>query len=206
MSLDDKVKALSARASAVIKELRTNGETVPVLGTTGHVLTKTASGRDWLPPAGGGSSPVQVYEVTQDRPFSSTTLADIPDWVIPLPANSVTTLDAILTFHSAALTTGFQFAATPRTVGGGAAIVPTRFLVTFEYQTSATAKATFTQTVPTTPMAVTTAAYVANSGIFCWVTGQIEMGATAGELHMQARSEVNASAITVRKGSPLRVM
>lgn len=152
------------------------------------------------------ASPVQVYELAADRAFTTTTLADISDWLIPLPANSVVTLDAILVFQSAALTTGFQFAATPRTVGGGGAITPTRFLVTFEYQTSATAWATATQTVPTTPMAVTTAAYVANSGILCRITGQIEMGATAGELRMQARSEVAGSAITLRKGSPLRVM
>lgn len=175
-------------------------------GLPNEVLTvdpASSVGIKWSPVQ---AAPVSVYEMTADQTFSTVTLADITDWVVPLPANMVTSLDAIMVFSSAALTTGFQFAATPRNVGNTAAITPTRFLVTFEYQTSATAWATFTQTVPTTPMAVTTAAYVANSGILCRVTGQIEMGATAGELHMQARSEVAGSAITIRRGNPLRVM
>lgn len=154
---------------------------------------------------GGGGGGVAVYEIAADQAFTTTTLTDITSWVIPLPANAVTTLDAILVFQSAATTTGFRFAATPQTVAG-ATLTPTRFLVTFEYQTSATAWATFTQTVPTTPMATTTASYVANAGIMCRVTGQIECGATGGNLKMQAATEVAGSAVTVRKGSPLRVM
>jgi hypothetical protein len=154
--------------------------------------------------AGGGG--ITKYELAADRAFSTTTYADVTDWVIPLAANDVVTVDGILTFQSAAATTGFGFGARVTTVGGGGALVPTRFLLTFEYQTSATAWATATQTVPTTPMTVTTAAYVANSGILCRISGQVEMGATAGELRFQARSEVAGSAVTLRKGSPLRVM
>ena len=156
------------------------------------------------PGSGGGG--VTVRELAADRAFSTTTYADISDWVIPLPAGDVVTIDGILAFQSAALTTGFGFGARVTNVGGSSVLAPTRFLLTFEYQTSATAWATATQTVPTTPMAVTTAAYVANSGILCRISGQVEMGATAGELRFQARSEIAGSAITLRKGSPLRVM
>lgn len=154
-------------------------------------------------PAGAG---VTVLELPADQAFSTVTYADITGWTVPLPANTVTTLDGILVFQSAALTTGFGFGARLTTVGGGSVLAPARFLLAFEYQTSATAWATSTQTSHTTPMAVTTASYVASSGIFCRISGQVEMGATAGELRLQARSEVAGSAITTRKGSPLRVM
>lgn len=163
----------------------------------------TANLRGPAGPAGGGISKV---ELAADRAFSTTSYADVSDWVIPLPANDVVTVDGILTFQSAALTTGFGFGARVTTVGGGGVLAPVRFLLTFEYQTSATAWATATQTSHTTPMAVTTATYVANSGVLCRITGQIEMGATAGELRFQARTEIAGSAITLRKGSPLRVM
>lgn len=155
---------------------------------------------------GGGAGGVKVYEKSADQAFSTTTLADITDWVIPLPANTVVTLDGILVFASAATTTGFGFAATPRTVGNAGALTPSKFLVVFEYQTAAGTWVTFTQTNPTSPMAVTSSSYVAGSGILCRITGQIEVGPVDGELHLQARSEVAGSAITVRKGSPIRVM
>lgn len=156
-------------------------------------------------PAGADGGPIAAYETAADQAFSTVTLADITGWVVPLPANTVVTFDGLLFFHSAALTTGFQFAATPKT-SGGAALTPSRFVAIFEYQTSATAWATFTQTAPATPMAVTTASYVASSAILCRVTGQVETGATGGNLHFQARTEVAGSAITTRKGNVLRVM
>lgn len=156
-------------------------------------------------PAGSGGGGVALYKTTADQAFTTTTLADITGWTVPLPANTVVTFDGLLFFHSAATTTGFQFAVTPKTAAGGA-LTPTRFMAVLEYQTSATAWATFTQTVPTTPMAVTTASYVANSAVLCRVTGQVETGATGGNLHFQARSEIAGSAITTRKGNSLRVM
>jgi hypothetical protein len=157
-------------------------------------------------PAGAAGGSISKLELSADRAFSTVTYADVTDWLVSLPANDVVTVDGIFTFQSAALTTGFGFGARVTTIGGGAVLAPARFLLTFEYQTSATAWATATQTSHTAPMAVTTAAYVANSGILCRITGQVEMGATAGELRFQARSEVAGSAITIRKGSPLRVM
>lgn len=158
-------------------------------------------------PAGAdGGGGIVKYELAADRAFSTTTYADVTDWVIPLSANDVVTIDGILTFQSAALTTGFGFGARVTGVGGTGTPAPARFLLTFEYQTSATAWATATQTSHTAPMAATAATYVANSGVLCRITGQVEMGATAGELRFQCRSEIASSAITLRKGSPLRVM
>lgn len=157
------------------------------------------------PTGPAGTSGITVYETTADQPILSTSLTDIAGWTVPLPANGVVTLDAQLWFHSAALTTGFQFAVTPKTAAGGA-LTPTRFCAVLEYQTSATAKAVFTQTVPTTPMTLTTASYVANSAILCEIRAQIECGATGGNLFIQARTEVSGSAITIRRGNVLRVM
>lgn len=190
MSLTAQISALATAVGQAIKSDRARLAALEAAGGGG----------------GGGGGGVTVYEKSADQAFSTTALADIADWVIPLPANTVVTLDGILVFQSAATTTGFGFAATPRTVGNAGALTPNKFLVTFEYQTAAGTWATFTQTSPTAPMAVTSSSYVANSGIMCRITGQIDVGPVDGELHLQARSEVAGSAITVRKGSPIRVM
>lgn len=204
MPLSDQVTALATRVAQEIKAMRTGGETVPSGGSAGYVLTRPASGNpSWQPIPGAGG--VTVYRKAADQDFTTTTLADITDLAIPLPANAVVTIDGIIVFQSAAAQTGFGFAATPRTLAG-LALTPNKFLVVFEYQTSATGWSTFTQTVPTTPMSVTTSSYVAGSGILCRITGQIDVGPVAGTLYLQARTEVAGSAITVRKGSPIRVM
>ena len=146
----------------------------------------------------GPSGGTAVVEKTADQGLTATTFANITDLVVPIAANSVISIDGIFTFHSPVTTTGFRFGVLPVTV------VPVRFLFTFEYQTSATAWATFTQTGTVPNMVATTASYVANSGIFCKVTGQVESGALAGNLQFQGATEVLNSAITVRKGSSLR--
>lgn len=155
---------------------------------------------------GDGGDGVTVHQVAQDRVFTSAGYADISDWTIPLPAGEVVTLDGILVFHSSATTNGFGFGARPRTVGDLADLVVNRFLVVLEYQTGAGSWVTTTQTSPTTLMAATATTYVANSGVLCRITGQIDVGLLPGELHIQARSETGAGSITVRRGSPIRVM
>lgn len=184
MSLQTRLTSFVQAVGADIKALNTRIDTLP----------------------GGGGPTLTLKELAADQVFTSTSLADISDWVVPLPANGVVTIDAVLVLSSAATTTGWQFNAITRNVGNTANLTPSRFLVTYEYQSSATAWTTQTQTVHTTPPALITAAYVANAGIMCRITGQIEVGATAGELRFQMKTEVNNSAITLRRGSPLRVM
>lgn len=135
---------------------------------------------------------------TQDQSNATTTLADVTELQRDLAAGQPYAVEWLLHFHSAAATTGFQFAVVPTAN-------PTRFAFTVEYQTSATAWATFTQTTPAGIMSVTSAAYVANAAIVCRVAG-IVTPSVAGPIKLQFRSEIAGSAITVRAGSKITVV
>lgn len=150
-------------------------------------------------PAGtGGGGGATVLEKSADQAITATALTDISDFTIPIAAGDVITVDGFIVFQSAATTTGFRFAA------AAPLWVPSRFLMIFEYQTSKTAWATFTQNDFTTFMAATTSSYIANAAILCRVSGQVEAGLTGGSIQMQASSEVAGSAITIRRGNVLR--
>jgi hypothetical protein len=140
---------------------------------------------------------LQPVKKTADQSNSTTTLADVADLQRTVAAGTAYEAEWLLQFHSAAATTGFQFAVVPPAN-------PTRFLFVVEYQTSATGWATFSQTLPTTFMGVTSSSYVANSAIQCRIRG-IVVPSVAGTLKLQFRSEVANSAVVVRAGSTLRV-
>lgn len=49
MSLATQISALATRVATEFKAMRSNGETLPPTGTTGHVLQKATTGGSWVP-------------------------------------------------------------------------------------------------------------------------------------------------------------
>lgn len=190
---------VTEQATGVTPPTPPAGIAVVYADIAGELYTKNDAGvvRTMTSAAAGGA-PAVIKTLTQQN-ITGTALQDITEWsALPVAPNEVVAFDAILIFTSSATASGFRFAV------AAPGWTPTRFLFTFEYQTSATAWATFTQTSPTTFMATTTTAYVANSGIVCRIIGQVEAGATGGNLNFQAASETAAGIVGIRRGNTLR--
>ena len=146
----------------------------------------------------GGSGAVTVQRVTVDQANSTVNLANATNLAITVAANANVEFEYLLAITSAAPTTGWQFAFT-----GPAA--PALFAAVCEYQTSATAWATATLNAVTYgAFTLVTAAYVANAPIVVRIKGLLANGAVAGSLALQFRSEVAASAVTIKRGSTLK--
>jgi hypothetical protein len=159
-------------------------------GTTG---TTVAVGNHTHPAASG----VTVQKVTADQALTAVALVDITGLGFAVAANGNYEFEYLLAITSAALTTGWQFGFT-----GPAS--PTMFAATCEYQSSATAWTTATLTaVGNFPLV--TAAYAAATPIVVRIKGVLANGANAGTLQLRGGTEVANSAITVKRGSTLKV-
>lgn len=146
----------------------------------------------------GGSSAVTVQKVTADQANSTVNLANATGMAFAVAANTAYEFEYLLAITSAALTTGWQFAFT-----GPAA--PTTWIAAHEYQSSATAWTTSTSSGVTYPaFTLVTAAYTITAPILVRIKGVLVTGAASGTLQLQFRSEVAASAITLKRGSTLK--
>lgn len=151
----------------------------------------------------GGTAP---QKVVTDQANSTVTLANATNMGFAVAVNTAYEFEYMLAITSAALTTGWQFGFTfPLLSVGGF------FLATIEYQSSATAWTTQTLTASTTNLtnvagALVTAAYVtAPAPIAVRIKGIYSNAAAPGTVQLQFRSEVATSAITLKRGSTLRV-
>lgn len=149
------------------------------------------------PPSGGGSSGTTVVKKVTDQAILGTTLTDVADMSLALSPNESYDVELLVVFNSNLTTNGFRFAM----ASTGATY--SRFLFVLEYQTSATAWATFTQTNPTAFMNATASTYVANAGIMCRIKGLVTT-TLGGTLKLQAAAETATGSITVRGGSTLK--
>lgn len=154
------------------------------------------------PSAGGSSSPRIELIKTADQAIQHATAAayvDIADLSWNALANTSYELEGILWFTVAATTTGHRWGF----MGPGLALAN----IVLEYQTSATAWATYDQQHNNTTMnaapamaAVTASALAAVPNVVRF-KGYIRNGATAGVIKMQGASELSTASVTVLKGS-----
>lgn len=147
----------------------------------------------------GGSSAVTVQKVTADQANNTVTMANAANMGIVAAANTAYEFEYLLAITSAALTTGWQFGFT-----GPAA--PTSFIAVCEHQSSATAWTVSTSNAITYPaFTLVTAAYTITAPIAVRIKGVLVTAAAAGTLQLQFRSEVATSAITLKRGSTLKI-
>lgn len=170
---------------------------IAIYGRSGKATQRDSSGAV-IDLAAGGSTAVQL---AADQAFTATALANVTGLVIPVTANQPREFEFMLSITSAVITTGWQFGFTfPAAMQS--------LLATCEYQSSATAwtTATISSSAPASPASFTlvTAAYVALAPIAVRIKGVARNGVNAGNIQLQAATEVAASAVTVKAGSVLK--
>lgn len=210
----------NAAGASVVSVNTVSGQvTIGTADTTGTLLvfdTKTDTG-DPAGVAGGmyynsAAGRMRCYEgsmwrncttgrirTTADRSTTSTSYSDITDLSFAVEANTDYNFICRLVFQSAATTTGFAFS-----VNGPAS--PTFIEYTVGYQTVANATASTTlmtmrHDTAYNAMATTTSAIAASANLRATIEGTLSNGANAGTVSLRYLSEVNGSAITVKKGS-----
>ena len=167
-----------------------------LVGAKGDPGTPGTPGADGAPGAPGLGFTALAKLAADSSPFTSVTLANVAGLSVPLAANTAYKIDALLALTSAAVTTGWQLGVT-----GPAGL--SSFIAACEYQSSATAWTTATL-IAIGAFPLVTAAYAATpTQILARITGTVVNGGTAGQLQIQARSEIAGSAITVKRGSTL---
>lgn len=172
------------------------------VGANGTVLTADSAepaGVKWSSPPGRTELMVASDQAIQHG--TAGTFVDITSLSWAAAANTTYEIEGIIWFTVAATTTGHRWGF----VGPGLALAN----IVMEYQTSATAWATYDQQhnnttmTGTPPMAVVTASALAGVPNIVRVKGIIRNGATAGTIKMQGASELNSASVTVLKGSSL---
>lgn len=147
-------------------------------------------------PAGAVNSLHKMMAADQSTTAQTATL--LADLFYDLKANKSYEFEAMILVQSAATTNGFNF-------GLIGPLSPDLVHATFEYQTSDTAWATKTLRALGLMGAVASVP-VANTTHLVRVKGIIQNGANAGQFGITFASEVGTSAVTVRKGSILKVV
>lgn len=214
MSLETRVLALATDVGAKIKALRTNGETVPTAGTTGHVLTKTAGGRAWAAPPAAVSG-VTTRAVAANRAETTTAGAAISDFTVAGLAPGTYEVKCQLRWQSAALTTGISYWVN---CSGGTVTVNVGHVYTTTTGTTATTGVADQATVAGVFQTVESRAWRANNvnpGAFggvdtinadqLAVLEAIIVVTATTQLQIHQSSEVAASAVTTMPGSSLKV-
>lgn len=174
--------------------------------TTGQVLkyNGTAWVNDTDATGGGGGGGLTFVEaaLTSTQAFSTTTFANVTQLVAAMDANSTYMVDCFVTFQSAATTTGLGL--------GYTSPADCRVMAEITVPITSTAAASQLRTFfPNAAVAVNTGTVLGtgvtaiNSNHTARINGIIRTGATAGNFQVQARSEVNASAVTLQIGSRL---
>lgn len=146
-------------------------------------------------PAGAG---VSRYRKTLDQALTLTTQVALLDLAFPIAANASVEIEGMILLRSAATTTGFQLGWTGPAIGTGFAHL------TEEYQSSATAWTSATLNAFGN-FTLVTAVYVAATIIQVRLKGVVVNGANAGTVQMTGATEVAASAVTILRGSFLKV-
>lgn len=139
-----------------------------------------------------------IYRVLSDATNSTTTMASLTDFLVPVLANTSYMMDFTIAFTTAATTTGIQFAFT-----GPAS--PTSLLIVAETQITTTTWQTATATTYTSLTASTGVTAATPALNLARVKVMLKNGANAGNVQIQFASEVGTSAVVVKAGSMLQV-
>ncbi len=140
-----------------------------------------------------------TIRTTADRATGSTSYSDVTGLTFAVNASTDYNFSCSLVFQSAATTTGFAFS-----VNGPAS--PTFIDYTVNYQTAANATGSTTLMTSRHDTAYNAMAAVLNTiaattNLRATIEGTISNGTNAGTVAVRFLSEVNASNITVKKGS-----
>ena len=154
---------------------------------------------------GGGSLTFVDVALTSTQVFSTTTFANVTQLVAAMDANSTYLLNCFVTFQSAATTTGLGL--------GYTSPADCRVMAEVVVPITSTAAASQLRTIfPNAAVAANTGTVLGtgvtaiNSNHTARISGIIRTGATAGNFQVQARSEVNASNVTLQIGSRLNLV
>jgi len=174
-----------------------SGTTIPrglVLYNSSTSRLNVWDGTNWLEvPVTGGPQVATVVAKTADQSISVTTATDVSDLTVALAASDVIHFHAYLIASADATSTGIQLA-----INGPTS--PSAIAATIEGWTSTTAQATpLGVEAYDTFQANTTSAGTAKR-VF-EIYGRVINGSNAGTFALRAKSEVNAHAITIHRGS-----
>ena len=144
---------------------------------------------DTLIGAGGGSDPWSFVKLASDVANSAVTLADVTGMQFTAVANTTYLVDLTGTFQAAAATTGVAVALfIPSGQVAGQALHPV----------STTASNSIEQIASGATTGVTTGVRAAATNTPVWGRWIVTVGATGGTVKLQFRSEVAASAVTMK--------
>jgi hypothetical protein len=139
--------------------------------------------------AGGGSDPWTWQKLAADVANSTTTLAPVTGLAFAAAANTTYLVEVVGTFQSAATTTGIAMALDiPSGSVSGLAL----------HSTSGTAVGCSEQIADNATTGASSGVRAANTNIPVLATYIVAIGATAGTVQLQFRSEVAASAVTMK--------
>ncbi|UVO52968.1 hypothetical protein [Sphingomonas sp. SUN039] len=138
---------------------------------------------------GAGSDPWTYAKLASDVANSTVTLADVTGLSFTAVANATYLVDLTGTFQSAATTTGVAMAlAIPSGSISGQALHPI----------STTTSNSVEQNASAATSGATTGVRAATTNVPVWGRWIVAVGATGGVVKMQFRSEVAASAVTMK--------
>lgn len=141
---------------------------------------------------GGGADPWSWAKLAADVANSTTTLASVTGLSFSATANTSYVIELIGTFQSAASTTGIALALSLPAGSGVSGYC--------EHATSLTGSAPIEQIAPATTVGQTSGVRAATTNVPVIGRWIIAIGATAGTVQLQFRSEVGSSAVTMKAG------
>lgn len=191
MSLQTRLEALVSAIGADVKALNTSVGALASLTTTAKTSLVAAINEVNAKPSGGGTSVWTEQIRTTDYTNSTVTASDVFTGFAPV-GGGIYLIESTLAVQSAAVATGVQVGLTtagPVVYSAMKISAPDAQTVEYIYHSA------FSVQAPT-PNGITTPAILQ-------ITGMIQMGATpaAGNVRIQAKSEVAGSLITVKTGS-----
>ena len=157
------------------------------VGTAANAHTPLAKQSE----AGGGSDPWTWQKLSADVPNSTVTLAPVTGLSFTAIANTTYLVEVFGTFTSAATTTGIALALDiPSGAIAGQLIHPT----------TATSLGGTEQISDNATTGATTGVRAANANVPIFATFIVAIGASGGTAQLQFRSEIAASAVTMKAG------
>ena len=157
------------------------------VGTAANAHTPLAKQSE----AGGGSDPWTWQKLSADVPNSTVTLAPVTGLSFTAIASTTYLVEVVGTFTSAATTTGIALALDiPSGTIAGQTIHPT----------TATSLGGTEQIADNATTGATTGVRAANANVPIFATFIVAIGATGGTVQLQFRSEIAASAVTMKAG------
>lgn len=161
-------------------------------GDKGDTGTNGTNGTNGAPGTNGVGVTALCKKITVDTSHNQIALIDVPEMLLPVPANFVGGFKFGVLFSTAALTTGIKLSAS----------IPAGATVAWVDQIPISLTALKFGVVRAGDGGVaSTAVDTANANMVAVIEGVIQNGANAGNIQLRMGSEVANSAVIVKKGS-----